>query len=253
MSEVLYTRRDVLKLSAGAVLGITIAGCGERTQEKAQTPEVTKSAEKYPEHQVIATIFYIGEQASASNAGIDNISTAWENDATKQFGGVDDPENRNQRGLPADFTPKENPFYVALPASEFDKNGLIAGARASSPWVDEISLLQFDESLFKGRWVEVMNPETGEAVYGQWVDTGPSADPKGARDYEYVFGDGSVTPKNDFGLKAGIDVSPAMAHHLGFDIAIGGIEVVWRFVDPQDIPDGPWRDFPPIDNKTHWN
>ena len=248
-----YNRKEVLLLASGGLLSLIAVSCGGRPKERQPALENIPQPEKYPQHRVVATIFYVGESASASNGYIDNISTAWEDDARIQFGGVDDPDRRNAEGVPADFRPKENPFYVALPASEFNKRGLIPGAREMSPWAKEAVTFQENRSLFKGRWVGVKNPENGVVVYGQWLDTGPSDDPSDARDYQYVFGDSSAKPKNSFGLKAGIDVSPAMTHQLGFDIAKGGIEVIWQFVDSQDVPDGTWKDFPEIDNRTYWN
>lgn len=227
-------------------------------------PETIKP-EACPLHRAVATIFYIGEKAGKDNGYIDNISTEWDRHAPTRFGGVDNPKRRDARGLPLGFSPKENPFYFAVPASEFTEEGRIPGVWERSPWYqkDVVEAARngrpFPEdgsrSLFKGRWIKVTNPANGQEVYGQWLDTGPGEDPSSNQDYDYVFGTGA--PKKPFGkLGASLDVSPAMAHYLGFSIQEGGIPVDWQFVDEEEVPSmGPWRskDFSPIDNYTYWN
>lgn len=267
MSEFI-TRRDMLRTTTLAGAGLALAACGNtpaHTPQKTSKQERSLPAESYPRHAVMASVFYIGEKASSANHGIDNVSTEWETDARKQFGGTDNPTQRTTRGLPEIPHLKENPFYLALPASEFGEKGVLPGARERSPWANQAAALPDDDSrsLFKGRWVQVTNPATGETAYGQWLDTGPGDDPDSVRDYGYTFGDSSAQPKNRFGLRAGIDLSPALASHLGIDPANGSAQVIWQFADTQDaewwnpaetlaVPAGPWRDFPAIDNRTHW-
>lgn len=159
------------------------------------------------------------------------------------FGGVDDPENRDPQNpfFPEGFTPLENPFYFALPAMEFDEFGLIDGAREQSPWGSEE--LASGQSLFKNRWVEVVR-RTGEQerrCYAQWEDVGPAGQDGDLQQYGYVFGNGKV--ENTFGVGAGIDVSPACAIALGMDKEVShqsGL-VDWRFVDEEEVPQGPWK------------
>jgi hypothetical protein len=266
MSEKIGRREALRTLTlAGAGIGLAaLTGCGGKkvgsvathpTPRPVAPKETAKQPEKYPEHRVMTTIFYIGEGASKDNAGINNISTEWESNAGVRFGGVDHPNKRDAKGLPAGFRPKENPYYFALPVSEFNDNGVIHGAREHSPWAAEAEGLPADDSqsLFKGRWIKTVNPATGNTVYGQWIDTGPSDDPNATHDYNYVFGGSDVKPRNTFGLRAGLDVSPTMAHELGLSIEAGGGEITWQFVDADQVPDGSWKEFPPIDNHTHWN
>ena len=60
-----------------------------------------------------------GRTLDDDNAFIPNDVSYWDKDWQLHYGGVDDPHNRN--GFwPADFRPKENPFYVALPYGEFE-------------------------------------------------------------------------------------------------------------------------------------
>ena len=70
------------------------------------------------------TLFWCGEAANIDNKEITNIESYWCNDWVSCFGGVDHPQNR--KGFhPAEFTPKENPFYFALPYGEFNDDGTL--------------------------------------------------------------------------------------------------------------------------------
>jgi hypothetical protein len=224
----------VLGMSALAACGGQ-AGNGEViASNPAEQTESTPSAPEAKEvisHEVTATVYWIGEDATADNDYISNVPSAWDSDAVERFGGIDSPDGRN-------FTPEHNTFYFALPAAEFTEDGLIQGAREASPWASEIPELAEDESLFKGRWVKL-----GDGVYAQWQDVGPNEE----HDYDYVFG--GEQPTNTFGERAGIDLSPDAANELGID---GSGVVTWEFVDEDEVPDGPWKQHPPIDNKTYW-
>jgi hypothetical protein len=237
--EKMPRRRFLGLVAAGALL---LVSCGIATRR-----EDTSMPEKYPSHSVTATIFWVGEGADSSNANIDNISTEWDSHADKSFGGIDDPYKRSSKGLPK-FKPKQNPYYIALPASEFDHNGLIKGAREHAPWYNGETGQH--ASIFKGKWVKITR--NNNTVFAQWLDTGPGDDPTQTRDYSYVFGDSSATPRNKFGLKAGIDLSPTAAHDLGFSMKQGKANVTWRFVEENDVPPGPWLDYPKINNKVYW-
>ncbi len=212
---------------------------------------------KYPVHTVLATEFWIGESASDANTGIDNISTEWESDARKTLGGFDDPDKRGIHGLPL-FKSKENPFYCAVPISEFDNNVPIPGVREHSPWATEAAKLPSDGtvSLLKGRWIELRPVHSPRKVYCQWLDTGPSNDETAVNDPAYVWQGDPHQPKSYPGIMkgVGIDVSPAVAFQLfgrsGQD-ASGPVQ--WRFVDDTNVPQGLWTQYPAIDNRTHWN
>jgi hypothetical protein len=171
---------------------------------------------------IIATIFWVGEPASADNDFIANDISAWDEAWVDHFGGVDDPKTRN--GFhPAGFTPKENPFYCALPYGDYTETGPKANVTAIywyEPFAD-------GESLLKNQWIKVSNA-TGTA-YCQWEDVGPFQDD----DLGYVFG--TARPIE----AVGIDLSPAMGDFL----RLGGRgPVSWQFVDDSEVPDGPWRE-----------
>lgn len=176
--------------------------------------------------EVTATVFWIGEGPSPDNGNIPNRASVWCDDWESAFGGVDDPTQRNGY-LPAGFLPKENPFYFALPYSDF-----FHGKRKANvdriPWVadSEAPRPRPRESVVKNRWIKVTY--SGRIVYGQWQDAGPL----GEDDVEYVFG--SANPKRAVGL----DMSPAMADYLQFP---GKAKASWEFVDELNVPNGPWR------------
>ena len=183
--------------------------------------------EAYPRHESItATVFWAGEQADASNDFIHNRSSAWNEDWQAAYGGVDDPKDRCGYH-PCDFTPKENPFYIALPYNDLTDEGVRKPSAKNIPWYKDVI---GDEplSVVKNRWVKVTHE--GKTAYAQWEDAGPFY----YDDFNYVFGDGTPTSK-----RAGIDLSPAMATALKLN---GRGKVSWEFVDHEQVPAGPWRD-----------
>lgn len=194
----------------------------------------------YPlHHNVLTTMFYVGELPSADNGYIDNLSSSWASDWVAAFGCVDDP-NYRVGYLPANcfadgqMGPLENPFYVALPFGDYDQNGVL-------PQVNEIPWYQDQNgdhvyaeggSLLKNRWVEITftNPQTQQTrtAYAQWQDVGPFRDNDGA----YVWGDAESQ------YEVGLDVSPAVNDYLGLS---GQGHTSWRFIQADQVPDGWWR------------
>ncbi len=74
--------------------------------------------------------------------------------------------------------------------------------------------------------------------YGQLEDAGPYE----YDDTAYVFGDGSVQPKNKDANNAGMDVSPALRDCLKFDgLNTDTNKIDWQFINEKDVPDGPWK------------
>ncbi|MBG7608093.1 MAG: hypothetical protein IZT59_08720 [Verrucomicrobia bacterium] len=69
---------------------------------------------------VIATVFWIGEQPVGNNP-TPNDKSAWDPNWESNFGGYDDPNSRSGY-LPAGFVPSLNPFYVALPYNDIGKD-----------------------------------------------------------------------------------------------------------------------------------
>ncbi len=173
----------------------------------------------------MTTVFWVGEDATADSGYIDNYGSYWDPDWMKHFGGVDSPARR--RGyFPAGFTPKQNPFYVALPFAEVDQDGNLKEIAKRIPGFGERT-----EPLTRNRWVEVRYK--GKSCFAQWQDVGPS----GEDDFDWVFGSASK-PKNKSGMKAGLDISPAAAQYLGIE---DSARTEWRFVEAAEVPDGPWK------------
>lgn len=196
------------------------------TESGTQTEDIPPLEEgEYPIHRnITATVFWVGENESTDNDFIHNRSSAWIEDWEKTFGGVDTPNSRNG-WLPAGFTPNENPFYFALPYSDYDNKGKIKKNVTKIHWYD--GPIPTGGSIIKNQWVKISR--LGKSVYAQWEDVGPFEED----DVDYVFGD--QPPKQT----AGIDLSPATAQFLGID---GEGQVSWQFVSPESIPDGPWAE-----------
>ncbi|HSE29279.1 MAG TPA: hypothetical protein VLA77_01705 [Candidatus Saccharimonadales bacterium] len=232
---------------------IVLAACGAKpetnvsAQAAAPTTTATQAASSaptstYPDHtNIIATIFYGGEVESEDNNWQTNEETAYCSDWKHCFGGVDDPDSRQHDGAwPSGFKPRENPFYASLPCNEFNENGETSGFMAIKnqiPWSTD----RPEGSALKNRWVQItLNDKT---VYAQIEETGPfETGSETENDCEYVFSTTDQRPKTQFGLKAGLDVSPATALALGLNIDAGFGVVDWRFVDDNDVPIGPWRE-----------
>ena len=193
-------------------------------------------------HNIVASIFWVGEPPSGDNSGISNTETEWDPEPQAHFGGYDDPTKRTASGLPAGFTPLHNPYYCALPVAEHDDAGnLITAARSRSPWADET--IAAGHSLLKGRWIKLQ--KGSKTAYCQWLDSGPYQ----TRDYNYVYG--TSPPKNKVDLGAGIDVSPSVAAYLNFlDDGDGSATVSWQFVDSATA--GPWQNFTAINAVNYW-
>jgi len=189
------------------------------------------TAERYPEHKhIITTVFWVGEPESDdeenNNDNIHNRSSVWVEDWTAAYGGVDDPDNRCGY-QPCGFEPKENPFYFALPFNDYNSKGLKPAKELEAiPWYD--GHVEEGKSILKNRWIEITYE--GKKVYSQWEDAGPF----GEDDADYVFG--TDRPQE---LRAGLDVSPAVADYVGLD---GRGKTSWRFIDEADVPPGPWRE-----------
>jgi hypothetical protein len=182
----------------------------------------------YPLHSGIRTTwFYAGEPASADNDFIQNVSSAWQENWQAYYGGSDDPSSRCSF-YPCGFTPRENPFYFALPFSDFTNTGPVADL-SMVYWYTPASRTQLnnDQSILKNRWIQITLG--GKTSYAQWEDVGPFNE----HDGNYVFG--SAGPQSS---RAGLDVSPAVRDYLGMG---GSANTSWRFVDASEVPAGPWK------------
>lgn len=200
------------------------------TATASSTYHIATTTENMPRpgyKRVITTLFWAGEGETADNGFIQNYHSAWDEEWSIHFGGVDDPECRNGY-FPCTFTPKENPFYFALPYGEYGDDGAVKASAQKIPWYAESQ--KNKTPLLKNRWIEVVY--NGKTCYGQWEDVGPFEED----DFAYVFG--NAKPKNQFGEKAGLDISPALWTCLGMK---DNTLTEWRFVESKDVPPGPWK------------
>lgn len=177
------------------------------------------------------TIFWVGEDASQGNP-VHNHASSWDPNWKENFGGVDDPKKR--RGyLPADFIPKMNPFYIALPYNDIARGGGRHKPEASQliRWFWR-TVKAPGQSVCKGRWIAI---HFGKRVcYAQWEDCGPFY----TDDYRYVFQ--GKRPKPNRNGNAGLDISPAVRDFLEVS---SGQRVSWRFVEAEEVQQGPWSDW----------
>lgn len=185
---------------------------------------------------IIATVFWVGENETQDNDFIHNRSSAWMRDWVSAFGGVDYPEDRCGY-LPCGFTPRENSFYFALPYGDYTESGMKPEEELARdvPWYDGGSVP--NGSVLKNHWIEIRYQD--KVAYAQWEDVGPFEE----SDPGYVFGDDR--PKES---RAGLDISPATATYLGIK---GRGNVSWRFVDESEVSDGPWRDVITVSPPTY--
>ena len=176
---------------------------------------------------VVAQVFWVGQKSAEKPH--EARPNAWNPHWVEHFGGIDHPQRRNGY-LPADFTPRRNPFYVALPFNDLGPD------QRHRPEASEVIPWYWREyrgnnhSVCKGRWLAIHH--RGKICYAQWENVGPDHDDLS----EYVFG-GHPLPDNLKG-HAGIEISPATRDFLKFR---HGDRIQWRFVRAEDVPRGPWN------------
>jgi hypothetical protein len=176
---------------------------------------------------IITTYFWVGEPGDSDNGNISNTESTWDGHWQADYGGVDSPTGRNGY-LPGGFTPKENPFYFALPYSDITSSGQRKASGVSC--LNSNNLAVGAHSWCKNTWIAISHG--GKTVYAQWEDAGPF----GEDDTAYVFG--SATPANTVDTKAGLDVSPAIRDYLGLaDVD----NCSWSFISAANVPTGPWK------------
>jgi hypothetical protein len=188
-----------------------------------------KPGERYPwKKSIVTTVFWIGEQPSENNP-VPNRTSSWDKNWTKNYGGFDDPNpSRRSNYIPVKFTPRQNPFYCALPYNDKATTGHRPEAPRVVPWFNQ-AYQGPAVSTCKDRWVAIR--KGNRTVYAQWEDAGPFR----TDHWQYVFG--NERPKPNLNKGAGLDVSPAVRDYLGMN----DTDVTdWRFVEFSEVPRGPW-------------
>ena len=201
-------------------------------------PPASGTISQYPWREaIVTTTFWVGERPGENNP-VPNRKSCWDPKWVANYGGTDSPKRSERLStfIPRDFTPHQNPFYVALPYNDMTSKGHKPEAEQIIPWFKK----DFQSptcSVCKGRWIAIRRGN--RICYAQWEDAGPfRTDHAG-----YVFG--NERPEPNLNKGAGLDVSPAVRDFLGMD----DTDVTdWKFVEFADIPAGPWAAFG--DNNT---
>lgn len=190
------------------------------------------STQRYPwKTNIVTTVFWIGEQPTQNNP-VPNTKSSWDANWTANYGGYDTPDpNQRRNYIPVSFTPRQNPFYVALPYNDVTRGRFKPEAALVIPWFKRDFTAQ-GQSVCKGRWLAIR--KGNRVCYAQWEDCGPFR----TDHFQYVFQ--NERPKPNLNKGAGLDVSPAVRDYLG----LKSTDVTdWQFVEVRDVPAGPWRNF----------
>lgn len=214
-------RRRYAIILAAAMVGVLALAAAAWVINRRQ-PQPDNGPGELMHENILTTVFWTGEPAGASNGYIHNRSSTWLEDWVSSYGGEDNPDDRCGY-QPCGFTPKENPFYFALPYSDLDDSCNAKASQQDIPWFNDVP--PKGNSIVKDRWIKINYK--GRTAYAQWEDAGPF----GEDDIAYVFGDSR--PQAD----AGLDISPAVAQYLELP---GRAATSWEFVESDNVPDGPW-------------
>lgn len=214
-------------------------GVPEIARVVVETPKPVEHGGMPWKRNVVATIFWVGEEPTENNPTPNNKS-AWDVNWQANFGGYDDPNKRSGWG-PEAFTPRLNPFYIALPYNDVAPGG-VHKPEASSviPWFWQ-EYRGSGISVCKSRWVAIHFE--GRVCYAQWEDVGPFE----VDHWQYVFG--KENPRANRNKNAGIDLSPAVRDYLQLR---SGQRVEWRFVETHRVPHGPWLDWTGAGGLPEW-
>lgn len=178
--------------------------------------------------EIVTTTFWIGERPTKNNP-TPNHASSWDSQWAQHYGGTDSPDRDDRRNFrPVSFTPRQNPFYVALPYNDVSRGAHKPEAARVIPWF-KTDYKGPGVSVLKDRWIAVRFK--GRTAYAQWEDCGPFRTDHSA----YVFG--TERPKPNLNKGAGLDVSPAVRDFLGMN----DTDVTdWKFVEFSEVPKGPW-------------
>jgi len=195
----------------------------------AKLSEPSGSARRYPwKRSIVTTVFWIGERPSGNNP-VPNRTSAWDKQWTRNYGGFDDPNPAHRSNyIPVKFTPRQNPFYCALPYNDKARTGHRPEAPRVVPWFKE-AYQGPAISTCKDRWIAIR--KGNRTAYAQWEDAGPFR----TDHWQYVFG--NERPRLNLNKGAGLDVSPAVRDYL----TLKQTDVTdWKFVAFSEVPRGPW-------------
>ena len=170
------------------------------------------------------TIFWVGERPTVNNP-TPNHASSWDPDWEGSFGGYDNPDpNARRNFFPVAFTPRQNPFYCALPFNDVTHGATKPESFQVIPWIKE-AFEKPGKSVCRDRWIAIRHGN--RIAYAQWSDCGPFR----TDHWQYVFG--NDIPKPNLNGGAGLDVSPAVRDYL----ALAPTDITdWRFVEFREVP-----------------
>ncbi len=188
---------------------------------------------RYPwKRNIMTTVFWVGELPTQNNP-VPNTKSAWDVNWTANYGGYDNPDPKTRRNfIPVAFTPRQNPFYIALPYNDVTRGKTKPEAPRVIPWFRRDFERQ-GKSVCKGRWIAIRHGS--RVAYAQWEDVGPFR----TDHWQYVFGNERPSPNINQG--AGLDISPAVRDYL--KMKGGKAYCDWKFVEAREVPPGPWRSY----------
>jgi hypothetical protein len=180
---------------------------------------------------IVTTVFWIGEAAGGNNP-VPNFKSSWDANWQGSYGGFDTPETSSRRNYaPVGFTPRQNPFYCALPYNDVTHGQTKPEAPLVIPWF-KTAYTEPGRSVCQHRWIAIR--KGNRTAYAQWEDCGPFR----TDHFQYVFQ--GERPKPNLNHGAGLDVSPAVRDYLGLQPT----DVTdWQFVEVREVAPGPWRTF----------
>jgi hypothetical protein len=223
---------ETVRSSSASFQSIRSVQSGARAISASQRPARSRAAQQYRwKTNIVTTVFWIGERPSGHNL-VPNRTSCWDKEWARNYGGFDDPNPANRTNYrPSKFTPRQNPFYCALPYNDKARVGHRPEAPQVVPWFKK-AYLGPAVSTCKDRWVAIR--KNNRTVYAQWEDAGPFR----TDHWQYVFG--NERPKPSLNGGAGLDISPAVRDYLG----LKETDVTdWRFVEFSEVPRGPWSSF----------
>jgi len=241
-------RRSTLVGAGVVIVGALLSGC---VGGAGGVPSTSTAADGYPWHtDIVATTFWVGEIFDPNAEDGSQMFSTYDSQWFAHYGGCDgidadgdcrtEARNAENDFFPSSMTPKENPFYLDLPYDDVNDPGAFADRGSNIPWADDPGYAGRESdtsfSYMKNRWVQIS--KDGRTCYGQIQDAGPGE----YDDADYVFGADDARPRNQRYNGAGMDVSPALNSCLGFvDLNGEDDRVDWRFVEFDNVPDGPWK------------
>jgi hypothetical protein len=182
---------------------------------------------------IVTTVFWIGEEAGGNNP-VPNHKSSWDANWTAAYGGFDNPNPSARDGktyAPVSFTPRQNPFYCALPYNDVTHGQFKPEAPLVIPWFKQ-AYSEPGHTVCKDRWIAIR--KGNRTAFAQWEDCGPFR----TDHFQYVFQ--NEKPKPNLNGGAGLDVSPAVRDYL----RLSPTDVTdWKFVEVRDVPPGPWRTY----------